>query len=48
MPDKSRDTYLVSINNIAAHEYGRIDEEVLWETAHKSVDLLREFCEKII
>ena len=36
------------MRNIVAHEYGHIDEEILWETSHKSVDLLREFCQKII
>ena len=32
------------MRNIVAHEYGKIDEEVIWETAENGVNDLREFC----
>ena len=36
------------MRNIVAHEYGHIDEEVLWETSHISIEKLQNFCQSII
>lgn len=36
------------MRNIVAHEYGHVDEEVLWNTAHASVERLRNFCKSIL
>src|SRR5665647_542527 len=36
------------MRNIAAHNYGEIDLEVLWETVSTDVPILREYCEKIL
>jgi len=37
-----------AMRNIAAHNYGEIDLEVLWETVSTDVPILREYCEKIL
>jgi len=37
-----------AMRNIAAHNYGEIDLEILWETAIMDVPRLKEYCEKII
>jgi uncharacterized protein with HEPN domain len=36
-----------AMRNIAAHNYGEIDLEVLWETVSTDVPILKEYCEKI-
>ena len=36
------------LRNVVAHEYGKIDEEVLWETVTEDIPALREFCDKQI
>ena len=33
------------MRNIVAHDYGSVDEELVWETATDDIPLLREFCE---
>lgn len=38
-------TEIRGMRNIVAHEYGSLDEELVWETAVDDVPLLREFCE---
>lgn len=35
------------MRNIVAHEYGRVEVDVLWTTVTESVSQLREFCESI-
>jgi uncharacterized protein with HEPN domain len=37
-----------AMRNIAAHNYGEIDLEVLWETIINDVPDLKEYCQKII
>lgn len=37
-----------AMRNIAAHNYGEMDLEILWETATIDVPMLKEYCEKII
>lgn len=37
-----------AMRNIAAHNYGEIDAEILWETAIYDVPDLKDFCCKII
>ena len=37
-----------AMRNIAAHNYGEIDLEVLWETVSTDVPILKEYCEKIL
>ena len=32
------------MRNIVAHNYGSVDEELLWETATEDVPVLLEFC----
>lgn len=37
-----------AMRNIAAHNYGEIDIDILWETAIYDVPDLKEYCEKFI
>lgn len=37
-----------AMRNIATHNYGEIDLEVLWETVSTDVPILKEYCEKIL
>ncbi len=37
-----------AMRNIAAHNYGEIDVEILWETAIYDVPDLKAFCSKMI
>lgn len=32
------------MRNIVAHDYGSVDEELLWETATEDIPVLLEFC----
>ncbi len=34
------------MRNIVAHEYGKIDEETVWETAENGTKELQEFCQR--
>ena len=34
------------MRNIVAHEYGKIDEETVWETAENGTNALKDFCKK--
>ena len=36
------------MRNIAAHNYGQIDPDILWETANDDISILKEFCIKVI
>lgn len=33
------------MRNIAAHNYGEIDMDILWETIHEDIPELKQFCE---
>lgn len=37
-----------AMRNIAAHNYGEIDIEILWETATGDISELKSYCEKCI
>ena len=37
-----------SIRNIAAHNYGELDNEVLWETVTDDIPKLKDYCENIL
>lgn len=37
-----------SMRNIAAHNYGELDIEVLWETVTNDIPELKAYCEDII
>lgn len=37
-----------SMRNIAAHNYGEMDIEVLWETVTTDIPELREYCKSIL
>ena len=37
-----------AMRNIAAHNYGEIDIDILWETAIGDIPSLKEYCVKII
>lgn len=37
-----------AMRNIAAHNYGEIDVEILWETAVEDIPELKKYCEKSI
>ena len=34
--------------NVVAHNYGKIDKEILWETIMNDIPALKEYCEKIM
>ena len=36
------------MRNIAAHNYGELDVEVLWETVTSDIPELKAYCEDII
>ena len=33
------------MRNIVAHEYGHIDDEIVWETIEDGIPVLKSFCE---
>ena len=37
-----------AMRNIAAHNYGEIDIDILWETATCDIPDLKEYCKKFI
>lgn len=37
-----------AMRNIAAHNYGEIDIDILWETATGDIPDLKEYCQKFI
>ena len=37
-----------AMRNIAAHNYGEMDTQILWETAISDIPELKEYCEKFI
>lgn len=37
-----------AMRNIAAHNYGEIDVDILWETAVHDIPELKEFCERLV
>ena len=37
-----------AMRNIAAHNYGEIDLDILWETATCDIPNLKEYCQKFI
>ena len=37
-----------AMRNIAAHNYGEIDIDILWETATCDIPNLKEYCQKFI
>ena len=37
-----------TMRNIAAHNYGEIDIDILWETATGDIPDLKEYCKKFI
>lgn len=39
---------IVGLRNIIAHEYGNVDDEVLWEIVTEDIPVLFEECKKII
>ena len=50
-----KDTYngmpwnqIKALRNVVAHNYGKIDKEILWETIMNDIPALKEYCEKIM
>jgi uncharacterized protein with HEPN domain len=39
---------IIGLRNVVAHEYGDIDDQVLWEIATIDIPKLRDYCAKII
>ena len=39
---------IVGLRNVIAHEYGDVDDEVLWEIVSMDIPELRNYCAKII
>lgn len=37
-----------ALRNVVAHNYGRIDREILWETLVKDIPELNSYCQQII
>ncbi len=37
-----------AMRNIAAHNYGEIDIDILWETISSDIPALKEYCEKFV
>lgn len=37
-----------AMRNIAAHNYGEIDIEILWETAISDIPTLKDYCKKFV
>ena len=37
-----------ALRNVVAHQYGKIDEESLWETVNQDIPRLRKYCTDII
>lgn len=37
-----------AMRNLVVHSYGKVDHEVVWETATVDIPALRKFCEKEI
>lgn len=36
-----------ALRNVVAHEYGKIDTEILWETLQEDIPVLKEYCETL-
>lgn len=39
---------IVGLRNVIAHEYGDVDDEVLWEIVTMDIPKLRDYCAEII
>jgi uncharacterized protein with HEPN domain len=39
---------IISLRNIVAHGYGRLDIESMWATSHEDTPALQKQCEKIL
>lgn len=37
-----------ALRNVVAHNYGKIDKEILWETILNDIPQLQEYCEEIV
>ncbi len=37
-----------ALRNMVAHNYGKIDKEILWETISNDIPQLQEYCEEIV
>lgn len=37
-----------ALRNVVAHNYGKIDNEILWETLISDIPVLNEYCSQII
>jgi uncharacterized protein with HEPN domain len=37
-----------ALRNMFAHEYGKLDTEIIWNTLHTDIPKLQQFCENII
>lgn len=37
-----------ALRNVVAHNYGKIDAEILWETVEKDIPELRKYCVEIM
>ncbi len=37
-----------ALRNMVAHNYGKIDIEILWETISNDIPQLQEYCEEIV
>ena len=37
-----------AMRNVAAHNYGEIDIDILWETATEDIPMLKEYCQNFI
>lgn len=33
-----------AMRNMVAHDYGNIDQQKIWQTAHSDIDVLEKFC----
>ncbi|MHB8126575.1 MAG: HepT-like ribonuclease domain-containing protein [Desulfitobacteriaceae bacterium] len=41
-------TQIKALRNVVAHSYGKIDDEILWETITSDIPRLKEYCTDII
>ena len=37
-----------AVRNIAAHSYGSVDSEIIWEIMNDDIPVLKEYCIKIL
>lgn len=37
-----------ALRNVVAHDYGKIDTEILWETLQEDIPVLKEYCKTIL